>query len=431
MEAKIIELPYFKDGAECFSHFAHLPYAIFLDGCERYHLITAQPRRTIFSNVFNKTRSYLQELKSTVQIPKNFSYLPFTIGAIGYLSYDLARDYFPLKTQSVSDITLPSTIMGIYDWSVIIDHCDQKTWAIAISDEQLHYIQMQLTTVPTRTIPFHIFDSFQSNMTYNDYASAFKKIQYHLRQGDCYQVNLCQRFSATYQGSSWDAYRQLRKVHLVPFSGYFNLCNQQAILSFSPERFLQVKKKQVETKPIKGTAPRFTNSLEDQRSARYLLNSKKDRSENLMIVDLLRNDLSKCCKPHSIRVSKLAELESFPNVHHLVSTIIGYLNYNQDALDLLYHCFPGGSITGAPKLSAMKIIEKIEPHHRSVYCGTLGYININGNLDCSIMIRTLICDHKRIYCYGGGGIIIDSVLKNEYQESKIKIQKLINQISVL
>ena len=430
MKVKITELPYFKDGAECFSHFAHLPYAVFLDGCERYHLITAQPRKIIFDNVFNETRACLEELKSIIQVPTHFAHLPFQIGAIGYLSYDLAQDYFPLKTQSIHDITLPLAVMGIYDWSLVIDHCDQKTWAIAISDKQLRYIQMQLT-IPTRSAPFHLFNAFRSNMTRNDYASAFKKIQHHLRQGDCYQVNLCQRFSSTYQGSPWNAYRQLRQIHPVPFSAYFSLCNQQAILSFSPERFLRVEKNQVETKPIKGTAPRFKNAFEDQQSAKYLLNSEKDRSENLMIVDLLRNDLSKCCKPHSIRVSKLAELESFPNVHHLVSTITGYLKYNQDILDLLHHCFPGGSITGAPKLSAMQIIEKIEPHHRSVYCGTLGYLSINGSLDCNIMIRTLICDHERIYCYGGGGIIADSTLENEYQESQMKIQKLINQVSLL
>ncbi|AAO90876.1 aminodeoxychorismate synthase component I [Coxiella burnetii] len=430
MKAKIIELPYFEDGAECFSHFAHLPYAVFLDGCERYHVITAQPRKTITDNIFIQTRAALHELKSTVQIPPSVSHLPFKIGAIGYLSYDLARHYFPLKAQTKIDITLPLAVMGIYDWSLVIDHHEQKTWAIAFSDEQLRHIQTQLIT-PAHIDLFHLLNDFHSNMTRDDYAFAFKKIQHHLRQGDCYQVNLCQRFSATYQGSPWYAYRYLRQTHPTPFSTYFNLDNQRAILSFSPERFLRVEKNQVETKPIKGTAPRFKDPFEDQRSAESLLNSEKDRAENLMIVDLLRNDLSKCCKPNSIRVPKLVALESFPNVHHLVSTITGHLQDNQDALDLLRHCFPGGSITGAPKLSAMQIIESLETHHRSVYCGALGYLDISGDLDCNIMIRTLICDRNRIHCYGGGGIVADSELESEYQESQLKVEKLINQVSRL
>ena len=428
MKAMAIELPYFEDGAECFSHFANLPYAVFLDGCQRYNIITAKPSKIVTNDIFNQTRTYLQELKSTIQIPASCSHLPFKIGAIGYLSYDLARNYSLLKIQTINDITLPLALIGIYDWSLIIDHHKKKTWAIVISNEQLRFVQKQLMT-PAVFETFNLLANFCSNMTKDDYKCVFKKIQHHLRQGDCYQINLCQRFSSVYQGSPWRAYQNLRKTHPTPFSTYFNFDNKRVLLSFSPERFLHIKNNRVETKPIKGTAPRFKNPLKDQQSAERLLNSEKDRAENLMIVDLLRNDLSKCCKLHTIHVPKLAVLESFSNVHHLVSMITGELSPNQDALDLLHHCFPGGSITGAPKLRAMQIIEMLESHHRSAYCGTIGYIDISGNLDCNILIRTLICDCGQIYCYGGGGIIADSELESEYQESYLKIEKLITQLN--
>ncbi|QTS83845.1 aminodeoxychorismate synthase component I [Coxiella endosymbiont of Amblyomma nuttalli] len=437
MQVKFSELPYFKDGAECFAHFAYLPYAVFLDGCqpfdlqERYSIIAANPRILITStntDIFSQIRTHLYHLRSTIQIPAACQHLPFRVGAIGYFSYDLARRYFPLKTQTIHDIMLPVVVIGIYDWSLVIDHHEKKTWVITLDDEQLKYINTQLST-PLVDVPFKIFGNFQSNMTFREYTIAFQKIQHHIQQGDCYQVNLSQRFSATYFGSPWTAYRYLRRINPTPFSIYFNLNNNQAILSFSPERFLRIKNRNVETKPIKGTAPRFKNLVDDAHSAKKLLHSVKDHAENLMIVDLLRNDLGKCCKPGTIHVPKLAALESFPNIHHLVSTVTGQLRDNQDALDVLRHCFPGGSITGAPKLRAMQIIEVLEPHHRSVYCGTIGYIDINGNLDCNIAIRTLICDRNHMYCYAGGGIVADSILENEYEESKIKVQRLIHTLS--
>ena len=438
MKVKFNELPYFKDGAECFSHFARLPYAVFLDGYqpfdlqERYSIIAANPRilitPTTTSDVFSQIRAHLQHLRSTIQIPVVCQHLPFKIGAIGYFSYDLARHYFPLKTQTIDDITLPSAVVGIYDWSLIIDHHEKKTWMISLADEQSQYVDTQLLTKPIDE-PFEILDNFQSNITFHDYTVAFRQIQHHIREGDCYQVNFCQRFSTTYRGSPWKAYQYLRQVNPTPFSTYFNLDNNQAILSFSPERFLRIKNHDVETKPIKGTAPRFKNLVDDERSAKNLLHSEKDHAENLMIVDLLRNDLGKCCKPGTIRVPKLATLESFPNIHHLVSTVVGQLRNNQDALDVLRHCFPGGSITGAPKLRAMQIIEALELHRRSIYCGTIGYIDIDGDLDCNIVIRTLICDRNQIHCYTGGGIVADSNLENEYEESKIKVERLIHAIS--
>ena len=199
-----------------------------------------------------------------------------------------------------------------------------------------------------------------------------------------------------------------------------------AILCLSPERFLRVNNHQVTTQPIKGTSPRFANPEQDHHSAQTLLASTKDRAENIMIVDLLRNDLGKCCRPGSVKVPQLCALESFANVHHLVSTVTGTLEEGQHPLDLLRHCFPGGSITGAPKRRAMEIIDRLEPHQRSLYCGSMVYCDIRGRMDSNIAIRTLLCNQHKIHCYGGGGIVSDSSMASEYQEIQIKISRLLN-----
>ena len=237
----------------------------------------------------------------------------------------------------------------------------------------------------------------------------------YIREGDCYQVNLAQRFSVDISGDPWDVYLQLRCNNPAPYACYLNL-PEGAVLSTSPERFLNVINKQVETKPIKGTIRRSAYAYEDKALAEKLLESDKDRAENLMIVDLLRNDISKSCKLGSVAVPKLFALQSFATVHHLVSTITGQLDDEKHALDLLRGCFPGGSITGAPKLRAMQIIEELEPHRRHIYCGSIAYIGFDGNMDSNIAIRTLIMKDEKVYFWAGGGIVADSKVDVEYQE---------------
>ncbi|MFU8798327.1 MAG: anthranilate synthase component I family protein, partial [Gammaproteobacteria bacterium] len=211
----------------------------------------------------------------------------------------------------------------------------------------------------------------------------------------------------------------------VPYGAYLNFPDT-AVLSLSPERFLQVKNRQVETKPIKGTRSRSPDPIYDKKLAQELLNSPKDRAENLMIVDLLRNDLGKNCTVGSIRVPALYNLESFPNIHHLVSTIKGELAPGKSSIDLLEGCFPGGSITGAPKKRAMEIIAELEPHKRGLYCGAIGYINFNGDMDINIAIRTLTCTAGIVTCSAGGALVADSQCESEYQETLIKIEKLLS-----
>ena len=242
--------------------------------------------------------------------------------------------------------------------------------------------------------------------------------------GDCYQTNFTQHFSAQFSGDLWPAYIALRQALGSPYSVFWQW-RDQGLLCLSPERFIKLTDNQAETKPIKGTIKRGETPEDDQQAAQALVASAKDRAENLMIVDRLRNDLGRNCQPGSIRVPKLFELESFPNVHHLVSTVTGVLADSSTPLDLLRDSFPGGSITGAPKKRAMEIIEQLEPVRRSVYCGSIGYISANQNMDTNIAIRTLIADGETLHCWGGGGIVADSEESQEYQESIDKIRALL------
>ncbi|HEY5622199.1 MAG TPA: aminodeoxychorismate synthase component I, partial [Gammaproteobacteria bacterium] len=259
-----------------------------------------------------------------------------------------------------------------------------------------------------------------SNFDRETYGDAFNRIQEHIRAGDCYQVNLTQRFSAEVRGDSWQAYELLRTVNPAPYSAYISTPSGD-LLSSSPERFLRVAGQRVESRPIKGTRPRAASSAQDELLTSELRSSRKDRAENVMIVDLLRNDLGKTCEPGSVWVAALCDVESFANVHHLVSTVRGELARDTHAVDVLRGCFPGGSITGAPKVRAMEIIESLEPHRRGVYCGAIGYIGFDGAMDTNIAIRTLLRNGDRLYAWAGGGIVADSDAESEYQESLAKV----------
>lgn len=292
------------------------------------------------------------------------------------------------------------------------------------------------------TQSFHLTSSWQSNMDKASYIEKFNKVQSYLLSGDCYQINLAQRFSAQYQGDEFEAYLALKSANKAPFSAFIRL-NNAAILSVSPERFLQLSQGKVQSKPIKGTMPRSDNKVQDAKNAEILRHSSKDNAENLMIVDLLRNDISKSCQAGSVKVPKLFDIESFPAVHHLVSTVEGTLASDKHATDLLRGAFPGGSITGAPKIRAMEIIEELEPHRRSVYCGSIGYLSNCGTMDTSITIRTLICqpsklpsntsihDEKMIHCWAGGGLVADSTAESEYQETFDKVNCILPVLSKL
>ena len=444
---KTVLLPYFTDSSTLFSAFAEQPWAIFLDSGYpnsqqgRYDIISFNPICTLVTHgsvtkitrhdvTIESSLDPFDLVKAELQRPSITEYeLPFNGGAIGYFSYDLARRLEKLPIIASDAEQIADMAIGIYTWAVIVDHHQQQSYLVGYADSDAQWQELieQFSVLPTSQseTPFCVTSAITSNMDEGTYATAFKKIKQYLKEGDCYQVNLAQRFVANCTGAPWTAYLKLRALNTAPFSGYLNLPNVQ-VLSSSPERFLKVTQGLVETKPIKGTRPRKTDIFEDEQQKQSLQNSHKDKSENLMIVDLLRNDIGKTCKKGSVKVPLIFNVESYATVHHLVSTVTGVLEDDQHALDLLKTCFPGGSITGAPKIRSMEIIEELEPNRRGVYCGAIGYIGFNGNMDTNIAIRTLVHSNDTIRFWAGGGIVNDSEMADEYQESFDKAKALLD-----
>ena len=354
--------------------------------------------------------------------------LPFGAGLVGYLAYDYGRQLESLPCLARHDIALPDLSFGLYDWSVVSDHQLQRCWLVChpqvpSAREQALLRQLDSNAAPRQA--FSLCEPFAAEQGKAQYAEAFARVQDYIHAGDCYQINLAQRFSSRYQGDPLSAYCALRERSPTPFSAYLEMAGG-TLLSLSPERFIEVQNGRVETRPIKGTRPRGSSPQQDQALAEELQRCEKDRAENLMIVDLLRNDLGRSCEPGSIRVPELFSLESYPNVHHLVSSITGRLRSDSDTIDLLMRAFPGGSITGAPKIRAMQIIEELEPVRRSLYCGSVGYLGCEGQMDFNIAIRSLVCHEGSIYCWGGGGVVADSELDAEYQETLTKVGNLLD-----
>ena len=353
--------------------------------------------------------------------------LPFIGGALGYFAYDLGRRVETISSLAERDLSVPDMAVGIYEWAVVIDHQLEQAWLVGQHiDDHWQWLQQQqvafLSAEPV--VPFALQDAWQSNLTKAQYQTRFNQVQDYLLSGDCYQINLAQRFSAPYVGCEWQAYQQLEQVNQAPFSAFIRT-EHGAILSLSPERFLQVNNGMIETKPIKGTRPRYADEAQDIASALELSHAEKDQAENLMIVDLLRNDVGRVAKPGSVHVPKLFDIESFPAVHHLVSTIRAELADGYQLVDLLRASFPGGSITGAPKVRAMQIIEELEPHRRSAYCGSIGYISRHGRMDTSITIRTLVAENGQLHVWAGGGLVADSQCDAEYQETFDKLSRIL------
>lgn len=360
------------------------------------------------------------------------THLPFIGGALGLFGYDLGRRFERLPEQAAADIAVPDMAVGIYDWALLRNVAAGDWQLVHWGDEaglvnRLAWLEQQ----QTKPAPaFALQGPWQSNMNRAEYGEKFARIQEYLAAGDCYQINLTQRFSAPYQGDEWQAYCLLATANKAPFSAFIRL-PESALLSLSPERFLLLDGSHIETKPIKGTRPRHPDPAIDRQVARELAQADKDRSENLMIVDLLRNDIGRVSRPGSVSVPHLFAVESFPAVHHLVSTIHGELDARWQGVDLLRACFPGGSITGAPKIRAMEIIEELEPQRRNAYCGSIGYLSQHGRMDTSICIRTLIAEAGRLHCWAGGGIIADSDADSEYQETYDKVARILPPLSAL
>jgi para-aminobenzoate synthetase component 1 len=446
MKPRIVPLPYHEEVATRLARLVDRPWFIYLDSCReralggRYDLIACDPlttlvtrgAETLVADTGGATRLtqedpfQLLERELARVLPSVTDVGPFSGGALGYFAYDLARRLERLPATAAHDIALPEMAIGIYGWAILVDHDERSAQLVIHPDapcDEARIVgawnaQPPLTPAAFGST-FTVSESVQPEVSFEAYARAWHRIKHYIREGDVYQVNLTQRFSAPVQGHPWDAYLRLRNLNPAPYSACF-MTPDGAILSSSPERFLRVEGRRIETKPIKGTRPRGATPAEDAALAAELALSLKDRAENVMIVDLLRNDLGRSCVPGSVRVPHLFAVESYKKVHHLVSTVEGTLAPEVSALDALRNCFPGGSITGAPKLRAMEVIEEIEPSRRSVYCGSLGYVSRSGHMDTNIAIRTLVCHRERMYCWAGGGIVMDSDLAAEYAECLAK-----------
>ncbi|WP_449433924.1 aminodeoxychorismate synthase component I [Pseudomonas putida] len=439
-------LPYQPDPAAYFARLRQAPGAILLDsarpGAERgrFDLLSAWPVQHLQAHPLEDGRAFLQRLRAGLaqlgraQLPAG-SELPFAGGLIGYLSYDFGRRLEQLPSLARDDLGLPDAQLGLYAWAMVSDHHLRTSQLVfhprLASAERDRLIGVFATPAAMENADFHLLAPMAGDLRPEHYRSAFDQVQRYIQAGDCYQINLTQRFRAPCQGDPWHAYQALRKACPTPFSGYQQLADGSALLSFSPERFIRVSQGQVETRPIKGTRPRSSDPLEDARNAQELLRSPKDRSENLMIVDLLRNDLGRTCQTGSVKVPELFSLESYPNVHHLVSSITGQLATDKDALDLIGDSFPGGSITGAPKIRAMQIIDQLEPTRRALYCGSLLYVDVRGEMDSSIAIRSLLVKDGQASCWGGGAVVADSDWEAEYEESIAKVRVLMQTLQGL
>ena len=437
------ELPYGPDvAATLFDAVADDPWSMLLDSGAagrvrgRYDIIVAEPVATLTTRGDTTVVERAGSRESSGADP--FALLraelgppaprpagvPFAGGALGYFGYDLARRLERLPVHAADAEDIPDMAVGIYDWAVVIDH-DRGRCCLAGTGRDPRTRarwdalrrRFEAPPPPAARTPLRVPGEARANFDAVGYRAAFGRVQDYLRAGDCYQVNLAQRFEVAAHGDPWAAFRRLRAINPAPFAAYLNVPGVQ-VLSVSPERFLQVGADgRVETRPIKGTRPRGREPEADRALAESLASSPKDRAENVMIVDLLRNDLGRVCRAGSVRVPELFAIETFPTVHHLVSTVTGELGAERHALDLLRACFPGGSITGAPKIRAMEIIEELEPHRRGVYCGAIGYVGFDGAMDTSIAIRTLVHSAGRARFWAGGGIVIDSEADAEYQET--------------
>ncbi|HEX3073658.1 MAG TPA: aminodeoxychorismate synthase component I [Ignavibacteriales bacterium] len=387
----------------------------------------------------------LDALLKHFQLPEDKHELPFRGGAVGYIGYDMGRQIETVPSIAKAEPDLPDMLLGFYDSAIVFDHLLEKAYivstglpymdekkAIPYAQERMNKWEEKLNArinkaeEPQDKIkPADIkFDFTQDN-----YCAAVQRIREHIYNGDVYIVNMTQRMTVSAPPDPWIVYRRLKENNPAPMAAYLNFENMQIVCA-SPERFLKVNGRNVETRPIKGTRPRGRNKDEDERMRKELLRSEKDRAELIMITDLERNDLGRVCVPGTVKAVELCGLEEYPTVFHTVSIVEGELEENKNIVDLIKAAFPGGSITGAPKIRAMEIIEELEPARRGVYCGSIGYIGFDGQADLNIVIRSLIFHNGKAYLNVGGGITYDSDPLAEYLETLDKARALLRALGI-
>jgi para-aminobenzoate synthetase component 1 len=435
---------------EAFAALQTQPYSLWLDSADTAHtqgrysyivshpveMIEAKDGRVTVTNSAQQTvlrcdpfdilNERLAAWKSEAETVEGLP--PFQGGLAGFFGYDLARSIENLPASTRLNPHMPDMAIGIYDRVIAFDHQKNKAWLII-------HAESKSEAERKRTVLLHILKHKKTEAKENpvlnwspaelaeSYKAKIRRVIDYITAGDIFQVNLSQRFEAVLPPSfdRFSHYLTMREVNPAPFAAYMNL-GGIVISSASPEQFLSVQDNKVTTRPIKGTRPRGRDRKEDDKNREELAHSAKDRAENIMIVDLLRSDLSKVCKPASVQLTELCKLESFAGVHHLVSTIEGTLT--KTPIDLIRACFPGGSITGAPKIRSMEIIEELETARRGPYCGAMAWIGFNGAMDSNILIRTLVYQGNKVTLQTGGGITAGSDAEEEYRETLAKAEKI-------
>lgn len=428
-----ITLPYTTDQLRCYQAYCKLPGFVLLESSDtirgRYDILSAYPYDGLVGFYdASELKTFVESVCQKSGSSHHESSLPFQGGIIGFVTYDYAVEQCKLGREKLPQLaTVPLVSMQCYDWAIVVDHWCQKVTLVSANRRSetadlLKEMQQRWFDVSDACY-FEVTKSFSPLITQTDYQEAFANIHHALRLGRAYQVNYTQPFLAEYQGDPWAMYARVSRQNPVPFSAYIHQ-PQFDILSFSPERFLLMEGDRLLTSPIKGSARRSSDPLQDTALRLELEQSAKNRAENVMIVDLLRNDLGRIARPGSVQVEVLCEIQSFRSVHHLVSDISAQGLPHLSPIEVFLSCFPGGSITGAPKLEAMRIIQEHECFARGIYCGSIGYFSHHGRFDTSIAIRTAVASHGQLQLSAGGGIVIDSSWEEEYQECHTKIEAI-------
>ena len=464
----IKELDSGTDLLKIFHHTQAQAKNFFLDSADnnektgRYSFIGYDPFLTVMSkdsniltqsskSITRKTGNPFDELRhllNSFHLENSFESIPFTCGAVGYFAYDLCHYIEKLPDTTIDDIEFPEMCFSFYDTIIAVDHLENRCFLLSVNinqnsqkstakrvDHVLKMIRDGSNTPYEEESRFNgsrIKRKIISNFSKENYLRAVERAKQYINAGDIYQVNLSQRFQTQIEASPYEIYKRLRKINPASFSSYLKFDNKY-IISSSPERFLSLQNRpgsggmvrKIQTMPIKGTRPRGKDEDTNKKMQEELLSSKKDDAELAMIVDLERNDLGRVCNYNTVKVTEKKRLEAHPTVYHLVATVEGELHSRYDAIDLLKATFPGGSITGAPKVRAMQIIDELEPNKRSAYTGAMGYLSFNGNMDLNIAIRTFLVKDDHIFFQVGGGIVADSNPEDEYQETLHKARALI------
>ena len=453
--------------SQCFETFKNRPFSFFLDSgmdpgkLGRYSFMGSEPflvlrsrgeQISLIRDGVKESRrgnpfDVVGELLATYSLDECPAEIPFVGGAVGYFSYDLCHFIERLPSTAVNDLNLPECYLAFYDTAIAFDHLAQKTYLVSTgfpelaenkrkqrAAEKLRELKSKILNKSSFSgelisVPVEEGIVLKSNFSHQEYLKAVVMAREYICAGDIFQVNLSQRFEADLNITPYELYQRLRQINPAPFASYLDF-DGVSVVSASPERFLKVHGDWVETRPIKGTRPRGRSMGEDEALAEELLSSAKDRAENVMIVDLERNDIGRVCRYGTVQVTELAILETYPTVFHLTSTVRGRLHQGKNRIDLLKATFPGGSITGAPKVRAMEIIDELEPTRRSVYTGSIGYLSFSGEMDINIVIRTFLIKGEKAYFQVGGGIVYDSEPEAEYEETLDKAKALIQALNL-